>query len=134
MGRKIQCLLIDDDPEDQEIFMMALDVLGPEFIGIGLKDSIDALEKLTGDTSLIPDIIFLDVNMPKMNGIELLQEINQLVNLKNTPVLMYTTSWDHNVMSICKQFGANEYLVKPYTLDSLVECLREVLISKIKLE
>lgn len=114
--------------------MMALESLGPDFTGLGLKDSIDALEKLTSDISFAPDFIFLDVNMPKINGVELLEKIKSLENLKNTSIFIYTTSWDHRLMELCKGLGAKEYLIKPYTFDSLVDCLKDVLIAKVKAE
>ena len=74
-----QVLLVDDDIDDHEIFCMALENLENCYKCIFAKDGIEALEILKNEEIFIPDIIFLDLNMPRMNGIDCLYEIKKII-------------------------------------------------------
>jgi CheY-like chemotaxis protein len=130
MENVVQCLLIDDDKEDQEFFMMALEILDPKIIGLTINGCVDAIETLTTDPSLVPDFIFLDMNMPKLSGIDCLSEIQKLPHLLNTRVIILSSNLNEIHMGICKELGATAYLVKAATLNELVETLTGVMTSK----
>jgi CheY-like chemotaxis protein len=116
-------LLVDDDPDDQEIFQIALDEIDPGIKLVVANNGIEALQLLKKDPSYIPDFIFLDINMPKMNGIQCLPEIRKFGHLENVPIIMYSTSSDINIINNTKKLGATEFLVKPTGLRSLVKNL-----------
>ncbi|AYB29105.1 response regulator [Chryseolinea soli] len=122
----IVCLLIDDDQDDQEIFSMALEDINRDIQCIMASNGILALEKLKAKKPLIPDYIFIDVNMPKMNGIECLQEIQKLDHLKHADVFMYSTSSDEKMIEKSKALGAKDFIVKPPGLTLLTEKLLQV--------
>jgi len=122
----IVCLLIDDDQDDQEIFSMALEDINSSIQCIMASNGIAALEKLNAKKPLIPDYIFIDVNMPKMNGIECLREIQKLEHLKDAEVFMYSTSSDEQMMEKSKALGAKDFIVKPPGLTLLTEKLLQV--------
>lgn len=125
-----QCFLIDDDPDDQEIFLMALNEVDENIHCTVAGDGVQALNKLSGDPSFVPGHIFLDVNMPRMNGLECLEKIRQLRHLSHTKIIMYSTSADPKVISSSRELGASEYLVKPHGFASLVETLSKIFFSK----
>jgi CheY-like chemotaxis protein len=127
MQHKSIFFLVEDDPDDLEIFHLALRDTGREISCISAEDGIKALEKLNGDTSFIPHYIFIDINMPRMNGCECLAAIKKIKRLKNVPVFMYSTSSDPNIISRTKHLGATEFIVKPASIKELVLILTEVM-------
>jgi CheY-like chemotaxis protein len=86
------CLLIDDDPDDQEIFLMCIGKISEPVNCITANSGVDAIEMLQSHTQYTPNYIFLDVNMPKMNGIECLKNIKKIDRLKHTKIYMYSTT------------------------------------------
>lgn len=120
------CLLIDDDEDDQEIFSMALEDINSGIQCVVANNGIAALEKLNGKKPLIPDYIFIDVNMPKMNGIDCLREIQKIDHLKDAEVFMYSTSSDERMIERSKALGAKDFIVKPPGLALLTQKLLQV--------
>jgi CheY-like chemotaxis protein len=121
-----QILLVDDDIDDHEIFCMALENLENCYKCIFAKDGIEALEILKNEEIFIPDIIFLDLNMPRMNGIECLYEIKKNHRTSHIPVIMYSTSSDPKIVEGVKDLGASEYLVKPSRIETLSGLLGQI--------
>lgn len=127
MQRPITCFLVDNDEEDQEIFSMALKDADPAIHCVFANDCPDALKKLATHTSFIPSLIFIDMNMPFMDGMQCLQEIKNLQHLKTAPVYMYSTSGDAAVIARVKKAGANDFIVKPPSIKKLTEILSQIL-------
>src|SRR5215210_7683066 len=113
MTQAKSCLLIDDDPDDQEIFLMCVKKLDKNIDCKTSDDGLEAISMLMSNEKFIPDYIFLDVNMPKMNGIECLKEIRKIEKLKDTKIFMYSTTTENNMVNESKQFGADDFIVKP---------------------
>jgi CheY-like chemotaxis protein len=86
-------------------------------------DGVDALEKLHAQKDL-PDVIFMDVNMPRMNGIECLKELNKSA-LQSIPVIMYSTSSHYK--RECLDNGAVDYIEKPSDFEQLCHKIKSVL-------
>lgn len=124
-----QCFLIDDDIDDQEIFNLALQQLSDPVDCIVANNAIEALARFRSDTSFIPDHIFIDVNMPRMNGIECLKEIKKLKHLDGAAIFIYSTTSDHHIISMSHNLGA-QFIMKPSNLDTLVDILKESLTLK----
>ncbi|MEO6283524.1 MAG: response regulator [Dyadobacter sp.] len=103
--------LVDDDIDDQEIFLFVMKEAYSQAECILAQDGIQALEKLR-DTSFLPDIIFVDINMPRMNGTEFLLELKKMSRLSNTPVFMYSTSYEQEIVARCKNLGATGFVKK----------------------
>ncbi len=119
-------LLIDDDEDDQEIFMTALSELNSLIKFEGLYNALDALNKLNKQ-ELLPDAIFLDLNMPVMNGFQFLERVKHKDFLKDIPVIIYSTSSQINTIKIAKDLGAHEFITKPSKYQDLVDILRTIL-------
>ena len=84
--------LIDDDPDDQHVFAEALSEIDGSVSLLTASNGLEALETLRKGSSRLPDLIFLDLNMPKMNGKQFLKELKSEPNLQDIPVVIYTTS------------------------------------------
>jgi CheY-like chemotaxis protein len=130
MAKPILVLLIDDDDEDHLFFNLALQKIPRSIECASARNAEEAL-KMLGDNFYSPHFIFLDINMPGMNGIECLSEIKKIERLNDMKVYIYTTSSEENIDSICKQLGAEEIISKMSNIILLQEKLGRVF-SKVK--
>ena len=119
-------LLIDDDQDDHEIFSAAVEKISGAFTYSARSSAIEALEQLTSDL-LKPDLIFLDLNMPVMNGQEFLIAVKKSEKLKNIPVIIFSTTSNRATIQLTKELGAFDFITKPDKFDSLVLLLQSVL-------
>jgi CheY-like chemotaxis protein len=126
-----QCFLIDDDTEDHEIFCMALSEIDKTIICHKADSAIAAINRLRSDPTLIPDVIFIDVNMPRVNGITCLKELRQMPQLQGSEIFMYSSTFDASIDQECTVYGA-KFIVKPSNLNTLVTLLDEILGEKQK--
>ena len=126
MNSNVKCLLIDDDTDDHEIFKLALETVDGSINCVCIGESVNAIIKLKADKSFVPAIIFVDINMPVMNGIECLAEIKKLNHLQNVPVIFYSTFADPEKVSEMKELGAAEYFEKPSDMEVLVDKLTSI--------
>lgn len=85
-------------------------------------DGIKALEELSKD-DFLPDCIFIDINMPRMNGIECLEKIKSIRRLQSIPVCMLSTSADPEIVKQSKQLDAKDFIVKPASITVLTDLL-----------
>ena len=119
-------LLIDDDEDDQEIFLSALSQINTLIACTTVGNAYTALQKLV-DKQLTPDVIFLDLNMPIMNGQQFLAAIKENAELKDIPVVIFSTSSHPATIQLAKKTGAMEFITKPNRFDDLLEILRSFL-------
>lgn len=119
----MKCFLIDDDLDDQEIFHMAMQEFNGSIQCYFADNGVRALETLRKDESFLPNCIFIDINMPRMNGIECLEQIKSIARLKPVPVCMFSTSADPAVIARTKELGANDFIVKPASISVLSQLL-----------
>ncbi|HVU57767.1 MAG TPA: response regulator [Puia sp.] len=111
MAQPLHVLLVDDDADDREIFTWTMSNIYPSAVIDMAIDGQDALEKLE-QWEYCPDIIFVDLNMPRMNGFDFLKEIRQMDRWKELPVIVYSTSSNPKDMARSWQAGATDYIVK----------------------
>lgn len=119
-------LFIDDDADDQAIFGEATGLIDPSIQRLYAANGLEALQLLQGDHAIIPDLIFLDINMPVMNGMECLAELKKMTTLRHTPVIICSTSIYAGDQQQCESLGADFYLVKPNTLLKMSTALQFV--------
>ncbi len=119
--------LADDDDADQFLFREALDEMKLR-TSLTVADSGIHLLKLLDETiSALPDIIFMDINMPVKNGFECLDELKQKHGLKDIPVVMLSSSCLPESERMALKLGASKYICKPNTFDALVREIKDVL-------
>lgn len=135
MTHKIKTiLLVDDDHDDQHLFKEALSEADSSIHYLCAFNGIDALEKLNSEETTTPDLVFMDVNMPKMNGIDCLKEIKKSENLRQIPVMMYSTSSFSEYQKECFENGAIDYIVKPDDYLQLCNKLKDILNSELPIK
>ena len=121
-------LVIDDDPEDIEIFSEAINSFNQNITITSSTDALLALEDLKKTESL-PDIIFLDLQMPRLTGKDFLEKLNENSTLQNIPVVVLSGQSDALIKDTYQKIGARNYICKPNSYKQLVEALRGILQS-----
>lgn len=121
-------LLIDDDEDDQFFFKDAIKSLHPTLHCETAENGQIALEKLK-ETITLPDVIFLDLNMPVMNGFDFLAEIKKENQLNKIPVGIFSTSNIISDKDLAKELGARFFLTKPNDFNILLQQLQQILSS-----
>jgi len=119
-------LLADDDEDDRIFFREALDELALSTSLYSVKDG-EELMKVLHYEGVIPDMLFLDLNMPGRNGKECLREIRMFHHLKALPVIIFSTSANHRDVDDAFLLGADLYLQKPSGYTLMVQLLEKVL-------
>jgi CheY-like chemotaxis protein len=122
-------LIIDDDTEDRELFHEAIGEVDSSIKCYTAKDGKEALSMMTRELVVLPDYIFLDINMPVMNGRECLTEIKKNSKLRAIPVIMYSTTSDTNEIRGYYTLGAHDFLIKPHNFKKLVEALNSIIVK-----
>jgi CheY-like chemotaxis protein len=121
-------LLADDDEDDCAFFKDALDDLPISAILSTVNDGVELMDFLLKKSFInFPDILFLDLNMPRKNGFECLQEIKLISELKELPVIIFSTSLDNNVVDSLYAKGAIYYIQKPGDFSKLKKVILEAL-------
>lgn len=124
---QLSILLADDDMDDCSFFKEALEALPLSTHLKMVHDGDQLMEHLTGSSVQLPDVVFLDINMPRKNGMECLTEIKRNVNLKNLPVIMFSTSNSLDKINLFFRSGASVYIHKPSDFSQLKEILSHAL-------
>jgi CheY-like chemotaxis protein len=119
-------LLAEDDEDDCTLFEDVLNELVVDSKLTIVQNGHLLMEKLIVKEEL-PDIIFLDLNMPLKNGLECLKEIKKYENLKKVPVIIFSTSVQADIIDILYQHGANFYIQKPDTFLLLKSAIQKAL-------
>ena len=119
-------LVIDDDSDDRELFSEALASVDPEIVCDQATDGAEALKRLAMREIDKPDIVFVDINMPVMNGWQFLTRLKSEDNFKNIPVIVYTTSSNLKDKLIADDLGALCFITKPHAFGRLKNMLNIV--------
>lgn len=115
-------LIVEDNPNDLELARMALELSDVQCEVQVARDGQEALDLLRQAGSL-PDLVLLDLNMPRVSGHEVLQTVKQDTLLRQVPVVVFTTSSEPSDQAACAAAGADDYVVKPGGFEELVETL-----------
>ncbi len=125
--KKLTFLLIEDDEIEQLKFQRILKKINPIHTTREANDGEEALQLIISG-ECIPDVILLDLNMPKMNGIDFLQQFKQHESLKYIPIVMLTTSSNHSEIKQCYRHGASGYIIKPLKYEDYIKKI-EILVN-----
>lgn len=120
-------LLADDDLDDCVFFKDALEDINVEATLDIVNDGEELMNKLYSNSFLLPDLLFLDLNMPRKNGFECLEEIKSDKKLQKLPVIIYSTSLNMDVADLLYNKGAHYYIRKPGNYSELKKVIQRVL-------
>ena len=125
-------LLAEDNPEDVELTIEALEENNLANHVIAVKDGVEALEylhcegKFKDRTKGNPAVLLLDIKMPRMDGLEVLEAIRGDEKLKTLPVVMLTSSREEPDLKRCYELGVNAYVVKPVNFKDFIDAVKHI--------
>ena len=111
--KQLNILLADDDLDDCLFFKEALEGMPVNTHLTAVHDGEQLMQLLANEKIKLPDILFLDLNMPRKNGFECLTEIKQNKKLKDLPVVIFSTSFEQEVVNLLYDNGAHFFIRKP---------------------
>ncbi len=124
----LKLALAEDDEDDREIFQEVLLTIAPDATLKFYKNGLELVNGLSENIDELPDIVFLDLNMPVMNGIQALEEIRSRAFFKKIPVIaIYSTSALETDQQKTFRLGADAYISKPNAYGDLKSLLQQVL-------
>ncbi len=121
--------LIDDDFDDKDDFLLSIREIDPTIECITAKDGREALEFINNHKDFMPDFIFLDLNMPIMNGTAFLARLSTVEKFRKVPLYIYTTSISPKDKEETMSQGASGFITKPNSIEKLKEVLSELLLK-----
>lgn len=120
-------LIIDDDIDDRDFLKEAISEYDKDVVFRECKNGVEAVDTLTKDHKPAPDFIFLDLNMPLMNGRQCLSQLSEMDYLTGTPVIIYTTSAKPEEDEDLTGPGPVHFVTKPSRLAELRNYVRNIL-------
>jgi DNA-binding response OmpR family regulator len=117
--------IAEDDDDDFEIFSAAVEKVSVAIILTRAENGDVLMEKLNG-IDVLPDILFLDILMPILNGKDCLKLIRANKKFDALPIIMFSSVEDEQSIEFCFREGSNLFLRKPYTINELVESLKKI--------
>ncbi|MBN2789449.1 MAG: response regulator [Candidatus Delongbacteria bacterium] len=128
-GNDFRVLLVEDNPDHAIIAKMALKKIDKishvEHVDNG-KKALDYFFDPQSSARLLPNLTILDLNLPELDGFEVLKEIRNDKNLRNLPVVILTTSKNECDVKKALELGVAEYFIKPLNIDRLTEILNSI--------
>ena len=120
-------VLVDDDIDDAELFQEALEEVDNKLLFQHFDNARAAFIEWSGPAAALPDVIFLDLNLPQVSGWEILKFVRQSGHLNTVPVIMYTTSSLKVDSEQALELGANYFITKPTNYKALKVLLADIL-------
>ncbi len=124
MSNQRTFFILDDDIDDQELFIEAVNEVDNSIRCLPYSNCEEALELMKSRKVNFPDVIFLDLNMPRLNGKQCLAELKKDADLRDIPVVIYTTSSEKRDIDETSRLGASYFLTKPSKFEDLCSAIR----------
>jgi len=122
-NEKLNILFVDDSSVIRELVESALIELGYMHIQ-GAEDGVEALALSKQEEY---DFIITDINMPNMDGIELIRRLRNTLDYMSTPIMVLTTEWSQEMKNMGKEVGATSWIVKPFNTELLGKAIIETI-------
>jgi two-component system response regulator len=126
-------LLVEDNPRDEALILRALKKSNIVNEIVIARDGVEALDYFFGtglhegrDLTVMPQLVLLDLKMPKVGGLEVLQKIRANERTRRLPVVVFTSSSEEEDMVKSYEFGANSYVRKPVDFEQFLEATRQL--------
>ncbi len=129
MTAKLKILLADDDKDDCIFFQHAVNEMQDAPALTIVNDGEQLMHVLVDESTILPDLLFLDLNMQRKNGFECLIEIKQSLRLRNLPVIIFSTSMEQEVVSSLYNNGAQHFIRKPVEFSQFKKILHQTIKS-----
>jgi two-component system response regulator len=129
-NNEVEVLLVEDNPDDAALALRALkkhNLINKIRV---VNDGVEALEHIFGQDSesciCAPRVIFLDLHLPRVNGLEVLRKLKADERTRTIPVVVLTSSHEDQDVAECYRLGVNSYIVKPVEFDNFMHAVSEL--------
>lgn len=116
----------DDDEDDLSIFADAVESI-PQNIKLQTYSGSQNFLNAISDPSVVPSVVFLDLNMPGKNGFDVLKELRDSDDKKDIPVVIYSTSSEPGNIERCLDLGANCFITKPVLMSDIIKAIEHAI-------
>lgn len=130
---KIEILLVEDSADDADLTTRALRKNNMTNKIMHVKDGVEAIDVLFNEgnygghhTPIKPKVILMDLHMPRMNGIEVLEKIKNDDRTKSIPVVILSSSKQQKDIRRCYELGANSYIIKPVEFEAFAQAINSI--------
>lgn len=123
---EIDILLVEDNPDDADLVLYVLSKYNLTKRVKHISQGDEALNYLLNESNPLPSVVFLDVKLPKLNGLEILRELRQHERTAHLPVVMLTSSSSERDIRTSYTLGANSYVVKPIDFEAFESAVRNL--------
>ncbi len=127
INKYLNIILADDEETDRQLFIDAINELKIKTLIHCVNDGVELMEYLNTEDIILPHLVFLDLNMPRKNGLECLKEIKSNYKLNDIAIAIFSTSLSENDINQTLMNGANIYINKPNSFEELKQVLKKVL-------
>jgi CheY-like chemotaxis protein len=132
-SKQVEIVLVEDNPHDAELALRALKTYNLANNLIWLQDGVEALDFIFAqgqysDRSIedVPKVVLLDLKLPRINGLEVLEKVKSDLRTKGIPVVVLTSSSEERDIVTSYNLGVNSYIIKPVDFDKFVEAAKEI--------
>lgn len=119
--KTLHILIAEDDEDDLDLISSSFEKSGKFHQIDVVKNGVELIEYLKSRREQLPDLILTDLNMPKKDGYESLQEINEDTEFRKIPVFVYSTTINPTYIMKCNNLGVADFFIKPYKLQEIEE-------------
>lgn len=126
MNKKMVILLVEDNPDDEELTRLAFEESRLLNEVVVARDGQEALDYLLAPEKDLPNLVLLDLKLPKVDGLEVLKRLREHPRTKLLPVVVLTTSKEDSDLINSYQLGCNSYIRKPVVFTEFIEAVRRL--------
>jgi len=120
-------VLVEDNPADQRLLLRALKRAGIDVRVVVLQDGLEAVDYLKELARPLPAVVFLDINLPRLDGLEVVKRLREMDRTKRLPVVMLTTSDEVSDVERSYAYGANSFVRKPIDSEEFDGVVKQLL-------
>lgn len=132
-SKQVEIVLVEDNPHDAELALRALKTYNLANNLIWLQDGVEALDFIFAQGQYsersiedVPKVVLLDLKLPRINGLEVLEKVKSDARTKSIPIVVLTSSSEERDIITSYNFGVNSYILKPVDFDKFIEAIKEI--------
>jgi CheY-like chemotaxis protein len=125
-------VIIDDDEDDLDVMKDTLAKIDPSIVCITFINPVEAIRQLENALILLPDFIFVDINMPQLTGMQCLEWLRKIDEFKETPIIIYSTSLPEKISNQLLANGATFTMQKPHKIEGYLSAIESIIFNRAK--
>jgi len=128
----IRIALVDDDPDEEDFFQIALDFLGVDYEFKFFLNAFDFISSIEKENAILPDIVFVDMKMPQISGQEMVRQLRTTAAFDSIQAIIYTAHISDKEKEIMESLGIFDFFIKPTEFSDLTSMLQGIIKNRIQ--